>query len=267
MMVYPRLMSVAALLVPFLASPVRATEQETQERAARKACLSGDFAKGVEILSDLYIDTRDATHIFNQGRCFEQNNRYEEAIARFREYLRKASRTSPADRAETEKHIADCQALLSQAPTPSALAAGSADGPPVAPTVPVASAVVPVEQRTPIDTVVQARNPGRGLRIAGVVCGLAGLASVGTGIYYYTRARSYSDKVSSTPNPNPADQQAGKDAETMQWVFYSLGAAGLLGGAGLYLWGWHSAAEKPTSTAIAPMVGPGMAGLMALGAF
>jgi hypothetical protein len=41
-----------------------------QERAARKACLSGDYAKGVEILSDLFIDTKDPVYLFNQGRCF-----------------------------------------------------------------------------------------------------------------------------------------------------------------------------------------------------
>jgi glutamine amidotransferase-like uncharacterized protein len=44
--------------------------------------------------------------LFNQGCCFEQNNRYEEAIARFREYLRKATDASAADKAVVVKHIA-----------------------------------------------------------------------------------------------------------------------------------------------------------------
>src|ERR1035437_1796518 len=61
--------------------------KQSQERAARKACLTGDYAKGVAILSDLFIEYRDATFLFNQGRCFEQNRRYEDAIARFEEYL------------------------------------------------------------------------------------------------------------------------------------------------------------------------------------
>jgi hypothetical protein len=59
--------------------------KQSQERAARKACLTGDYAKGVDILSDLFIELRDPTFLFNQGRCFEQNRRYEDAIACRRE--------------------------------------------------------------------------------------------------------------------------------------------------------------------------------------
>jgi hypothetical protein len=51
---------------------------DDQERAARKACLLGDVRKGTEILADLYLDTKNPTHIYNQGRCFEQNDPDEE---------------------------------------------------------------------------------------------------------------------------------------------------------------------------------------------
>jgi hypothetical protein len=81
----PSAWAVAMWFIPVvLASPAAGAEdQKVKERAARKACLSGNFAQGVEILSDLFIDTRDPTYIFNQGRCFEQNNRYDEALGRF----------------------------------------------------------------------------------------------------------------------------------------------------------------------------------------
>jgi hypothetical protein len=85
---------------------------DSKERAAKKACLNGDSAKGVSILTDLYVDTNDATYIFNQGRCLEQNSRYKDAIARFREYLRKAGDQTEAERAAVQKHIDDCEALL-----------------------------------------------------------------------------------------------------------------------------------------------------------
>jgi hypothetical protein len=91
-------------------APAWAGRIENQERAARKACLTGDPKRGVDILADLFIDTDDPTYIYNQGRCFEQNSRYEEAITKFREYLRKAGSASAADKADAEKHIADCQA-------------------------------------------------------------------------------------------------------------------------------------------------------------
>ena len=70
------------------------------------ACLSGDYTKGVAILSELFVDTKDPTYLFNQGRCFEQNRRYEDAVARFEEYLRIAEgKLDAADRAAAEKHI------------------------------------------------------------------------------------------------------------------------------------------------------------------
>jgi tetratricopeptide (TPR) repeat protein len=92
------------------ASPARAARMDPRERAAKKACMTGDPVRGVAILADLYIDTDDPTYVFNQGRCYEQNNRFEEAIGRFREYLRKAKNT--AEKADAERHIADCQRLL-----------------------------------------------------------------------------------------------------------------------------------------------------------
>jgi hypothetical protein len=102
------------LLLPFLlvATVAQAGNREKQERAAKKACLSGDHAKGVSILSDLYVDTNDPTYLFNGGRCLEQNGQYEGAILRFREYLRKAKDANEAEKADAQKHIVDCQALL-----------------------------------------------------------------------------------------------------------------------------------------------------------
>jgi hypothetical protein len=98
-----------------LTSQAHAANEDARERAAaRKACLSGDVQKGMEILSDLFVRTENPVHIYNQGRCLEQNGRCEEAINRFREYLRKA-KISAEERSEAEKHIADCQALLGQA--------------------------------------------------------------------------------------------------------------------------------------------------------
>jgi hypothetical protein len=42
-----------------LSQHAQAADDESQRRAARKACLSGNFRKGVEILSDLFIRSED----------------------------------------------------------------------------------------------------------------------------------------------------------------------------------------------------------------
>jgi hypothetical protein len=273
-----RLRFLSSILLILLAEPLaHAAGTEAKERAARKACLSGDYAKGVEILSDLFIDTKDANHIFNQARCFEQNSRCEEAISRFREYLRKANGLRPEDKADTEKHIADCQALLGQKPTPepareSAVvvtprveAALAAPNPPPA----AASPAPPVPEQVAVASATQpTANPGRGLRIAGIACGVVGVASVGAAIFYYTQAKSYSDKVSGQgANPNPSDESAGKHAQTMQWVFYGAGAAAIATGTVLYVLGWPSADTSHATAAISPLFGPGLAGISAQGAF
>jgi hypothetical protein len=101
---------------------------EAKERAARKACLLGDVKTGTEILADLYLDTKNTTHIYNQARCLEQNGQNAQSILLFREYLRKAPNLSPADSAEVQKRIDDLQAAIDHraAPTPSTVPSPSA---------------------------------------------------------------------------------------------------------------------------------------------
>src|SRR5664279_3083382 len=100
------------LVMVCLAGPAFADKPQSRaakEKAAKKACATGDFAKGVDILADLYVDTNDFLWVYNQGRCYQQNNRWEQAISRFREYLRRAKDISESDRADTERQIADCE--------------------------------------------------------------------------------------------------------------------------------------------------------------
>jgi hypothetical protein len=85
---------------------------DAKVRAAKKACLSGDTQKGTEILADLYLDTNDATHIYNQGRCFEQNGQKEQAIPRFEEYLRKEKNLSTEDGEAVRERIESLQAAV-----------------------------------------------------------------------------------------------------------------------------------------------------------
>jgi hypothetical protein len=296
-LVVSELLCLAPVLLVLAAPAAHAAGKEAKERAARKACLSGDYAKGVGLLSDLFIDTEDPNYIFNQARCFEQNSRWEDAIGRFREYLRKATKIGPADRADTEKHISDCQALLDKkegrsagtaptsptitvaVPKPESGPTPAKPAPPAETPQPALAAAEPPGQvqrtsstasvaaeATAIASASQAQtSPGRGLRIAGITCGAVGLASVGTAIYFYTRARSYSDKVQNELVVVSSDEQAGKSAQTMQWVFYSVGGAALATGVVLYVLG--ARAGSASQVAAAPMFGPGLAGLSAQGAF
>ncbi len=258
----------------FAQAAERDSRKEGSERAARKACLSGDYAKGVEILSDLFLDTKNPTYIYNQARCYEQNNHCAEAVGRFREYLRKAPNLKSADRTDVEKHIEECESLMGksqapapQVPVPVAAPVVSAPTPPppapaAVPTPPVQVQVVAPIEGPPPAPAVAPPSQGYGLLIAGICSGLVGLGSVGAGLYYYDRARYYSAQV-----VTPDNQNAGKHAENMQWIFYGLGGATLAAGTVMVILGWPSSEPSTPTTSFAPVVGPGMAGIAAQGTF
>jgi tetratricopeptide (TPR) repeat protein len=244
----------------------RAEDDQEVERTARKACLSGNYVKGVELLSDLFVRTKEPTHIYNQARCYEQNGRFEEAILRFREFLVIKSKTLDAEeRADAEQHLATCQALLesnqakrAEAPRPSPIEPPTAVSPPTPSNPLVATSP---DRREP------ARREDGGLRMVGLICGGAGVAAVGTGIYFYSKAASYSDKVSNQDPWNPADEAAGKRAETMQWVFYSAGGALLATGVVLYVLGSRAGESHAEVAGLTPWFGHESLGLSAQGRF
>jgi len=125
------------------ASDAMGANKESKERAAKKACLVGDVEKGVEILADLYVDTNDSVYLYNQGRCFEQNGKNDQAVLRFKEYLRKAKKLPKTETDAVLQKIDELQGTAGQreaqpAPVPAAQPSAAP-----APAAPVASAVPP----------------------------------------------------------------------------------------------------------------------------
>jgi tetratricopeptide (TPR) repeat protein len=108
-------------------------------------------------------------------------------------------------------------------------------------------------------------RPGRGLRIAGIVTGLTGIAVVGAGIAFGAQAQSYSDSVENGNVFNPYVDERGKLYETLQWVSYGVGTGLLAAGALLYGIGVVSGRDAPVVVAPVPVAGG--AGLSAQGAF
>jgi hypothetical protein len=218
------------LLATFVAASAQAAPtRQAEERAARKACLSGDFMKGVSILSDLFVDTKDVTYLFNQGRCFEQNLRYQEAIGRFQEYLRVGTNLDASDKAAAEKHVADCQALLAKQTGPTAVSAAS---PPMA--VQVGSAVPPAPAPSPVPDSILVQQPkhapsksGAGMRTAGLVGAAVGGMVVVGGIILNLKVNSMASDMESTPGGySPSKESDRKTFETLSLVSYSLAARG-----------------------------------------
>lgn len=233
----------------------RAAARDAKERAAKKACLNGDPVKGVEILTDLYVDTSDPNYLFNQGRCYEQNDRCEDAIVRFREYLRKAGSEG---RAEAQKHISECESLLAQkrleqATPPAALASKTARVEP-------ASAPAGTESTAGVVSETQTGRSGKALRIAGVTTMAVGGAALVAGIVLNLKHNGAVADLKSEYSGDTED--AMQTYKALSVVGYGAGAACLVGGITLYWLGYRSG-----KTTIAPSVVAGNAGVLVAGGF
>lgn len=104
------------LLVPG-AARAQSGGVEARETQARKECAAGNYRRGVELLADLFVQTTEPIYVYNQGRCYEENGRLEEAVTRFREYARKLAgvKGSEAEIAEVEARIKTLEERLARA--------------------------------------------------------------------------------------------------------------------------------------------------------
>ncbi len=270
--------AVAALALSVLlpVKPAFAASRQAQERAARKACLTGDATKGVSILADLFLDTKDPTYIFNQGRCLEQNRKYEDAIARFEEYLvTPGAVLRREDREAAKKHIASCRENL--ALERGASSATTPPQPSIPPSPPLVRAPEPTPSpepsrpiviQPPLESQPPATHGNAGLRTAGIVTASVGVAAVVAAIVLNVKANSMVNEIETTSNGySPAKLNDRDTYETLSWVGYGLGAACVATGAVLFGIGLRSGASSSTSVALLPALGPGQAGALLTGGF
>jgi hypothetical protein len=245
-----------------------ASKQPSQEKAAKKACLTGEFQKGVGILADLYVETNNPTFIYNQGRCFEQNHRWEDAVDRFLEYIRKSPDLSPADKADVDKHIADCKGHLAEQtpPQPTPVVATS---PTPAPVVQPPPPPPPAEVIAPAPPVPPTRD-GAGMRVAGLVTGAAGIVALGVGVFCNLKANGLSDDLNTLRQNggwNQDKESSRKSYETAGWIGYGIGAAAVAAGTTLYILGSVRKTDPTSTVALTPMILPGTAALSMQGTF
>jgi hypothetical protein len=296
-------LSAVAANLPRLESEALAAGLDPSGEATAKEA-SGLYRQGLyedaaKLFARLVVDYPDML-IFERslGACFYYLRKPEPALSNLRNYLVHRKDIPADDKAVVDRWIDEMEKLRAQnaavpvVPPPTAEIPRGPQPPPAlqpseAPALPPPTAelqppisqlpatsvppqappIPPVAQESVVSTGQQASatTKGSGLRIAGIACGAVGLASIGTAIYYYTRATSLSDKVTGANPASPSDYQAGKDAQTMQWVFYGVGAGVLATGAALYLLGYSQASSAQVG--LAPMLGPRTAGLSARGGF
>lgn len=138
-------------LVIGLTSPALARDKDARSVQAQTECMSGNTDAGVAKLAQLYAETHNANFVYNQARCYEQASRPDEAIGRFREYLRLAKNISGAERADVERHIEECRELKAEQERENEKLTAEADDPPPVrrPIAPVPEVEVPASEVTP----------------------------------------------------------------------------------------------------------------------
>lgn len=233
--------------------------KDAKERAAKKACLNGEAEKGIKLLTDLYVDTNDPNYIFNQGRCYEQGSLYREAIERFREYLRKAKAATDAERADANKHIADCKAVL-DGPKQETSAKVEAD--PSAAQVTQPAKVSPLVEEPIVQTALgdDSKRGGRGLRAVGVAAAVVGVAALATGVVLNFRHNAIIRDMRT--NYDDGTYSTADGYRTGAIIGYAAGGVCMAGGALLYLLGWSD-----RGTTVAPLAGADHTGLAVKGRF
>jgi hypothetical protein len=243
--------------------PAFAAKAASLEKQAMKACLSGDYLKGVSILADLFVETGDATYLWNQGRCYEQNVRYVEAAERFREYLRKAPKLSAKVREETERHIADCEAAIAKS-RPADPPLPPHPDPPLPPPDPKRQDVVVVVEPPPPPPASTGRpwqRTAKWVALGGAVAFL-GVGVVGH-VRYYGKNKDFNDDPACPAGPGCKSlANAADTAQILAIVGY--GGAAVAAGLSLTLF---LTDKSPSGSRVSLSCAPGLASVSCVGRF
>jgi hypothetical protein len=239
--------------------------KQARERAAKKACATSDYRTGIDVLADLYLDTNDPTYVYNQGRCYEQNSRFAQAIERFREYLRKATDLTADDRQEVQKHVADCESYLPKTPpavvpVPSNPPVNPAPHPqPIPSTLPQPLEVGKASAPAPTES-------GAGLRWAGLATAGIGVVALAVGVVLNLKHESLVNQQN-TERFSRSRESDLSTYKTWSWASYGVGAAAVLAGGTTWLLGRRSNEDGQRSVALLPALGPHGAGCLLQGGF
>jgi hypothetical protein len=217
---------------------------DKRPNAALAACASGDVAKGIAILGELYAETRNPSFVFNQGRCYQKNNQLEQARGSFAEYLRIGTNEPPEDLQRAQAFVKELDDALARqrASQPAVVVAPPASG----------------------------DGAARVLRVSSVVLAAVGVLAVGFGAVMSLKVKSTNDDLEQlyAATPYVTDsvrvQQLESDGsryQTLQWVGYGVGAAAFAGAVATFILGgsrfpWSAESPDRVALDLTPAVSP-----------
>jgi tetratricopeptide (TPR) repeat protein len=276
-------------------------------RKATQHYKQGNYEEAATIFLQLSVDNPDMpVFVRNLGACYYYLRRPEPALSNLREYLHKKKDITPDDSAEVERWIAEMDQLRQRestttpaaGPVPFASPAVPTARPstaPVTPWPPAAGQAVPAAtpEMPPANTGVPGappQSPGGysphpappaqgppgaiaqvpppaesggsgGRKVAAWVLGGVGVAALAAGgVFTGLALKDFSDIEKKYDR---GKESQGKTYATLQWVGYGVGGAAVVTAVILLATG----RDAPKSVALAPTVGPGIAGAVLSGSF
>jgi hypothetical protein len=272
--VMKRVRSPALVLLGALASAAglapcaQAADPPTSDRRAfeaRRACAAGRVEQGIELLAQIIAETGDPNAVYNQARCYQGNGRSEQALARFREYLRIAEGILPRERARVRRFIGELEREVE-----SRRRRGLAPAPPP-PSPPPEAALLPpppdpigLRAQAAPDPSVTRRHT---LRVVALATAAAAVVPIAGAVLFAVQAQRIESEIENQTSPlSPADfdrkVQKGRRAATLQWVGVGLSGAMLAGAGTLYLLSRRNAEPAAPRVTLAPFVAGGGGALL-----
>jgi tetratricopeptide (TPR) repeat protein len=256
----------------------------------------GRYDDAIKEFEAAYQLKNDPAFLYNLAQSYRQAGSHEQAVHFYKTYLRYMPKVP--NRADIEEKIKSEEQLVAKGagttttPPPASTTPppGNNTPPPAnttpppgsnAPTVnvPPGSTTPPPDYPPPPGYVppppgytqpppaATASDAGRKFRIAGIATAGAGAVMMVLGIVEWRRAVSASNDVEQAARNgdsfDPDVQKRGHSAETLQWVFYGVGALAAAGGVGLWLYGQKLTAAAETTTwrvSLAPTLAPDQGG-------
>jgi len=287
-----RLPLVILSAVLLTAATARAQDKPDNKAAAKEHYNRGtsfyDLGKYDEAIKEFeaaYELKNDPAFLYNLAQSYRQAGNHERAVHFYKTYLRYVPNAK--NRADIEDKIKAEEQLVAKGgggtttppttPPPSTTTPpppGTTTPPPGGdqPTVTLPPPVTPPPSLgapnpyAPPTPPAPATDSGRKFRIAGLATAGAGAVMMVVGIVEWRRAVSASNEIEDAARNNqafdPAVEDRGKSAETMQWVFYGIGTLALGAGAGLWFYGQHVTATETTTwrVSLAPTISPNQSG-------
>jgi hypothetical protein len=237
------MVTITIALALLAADPVSANPAGTivgRVMEARKACAAGRVDEGVEILATIIAETGDLNALHNQARCYQLNGRTEQALSRFREYLRLGTEVPADERKRVEGFIKELEAELEMRARQQEIARALASR---------AAAPAPLVVNSTV---------GRSYRVASVALAGTAVAALVTGGYFNLRMGQISDDLESQWSWTPAQFRDrwndGKQAELAARISYGVAAAAVAGSVTCFFLGRRAVDRERARLAVVPLL-------------